>query len=62
MGHSHASMRMALVMALKLMLATSVISTSVGASQIPGKAQVHTIITSGCSMYFDWQVMGLVYS
>ncbi len=27
-----------------------------------GKALVHTVITSGCSKYFDWQVMGLVYS
>ena len=28
----------------------------------PEKALVHSIITSGCGKYFDWQVMGLVYS
>ena len=28
----------------------------------PGKALVHSVITSGCGKYFDWQVMGLAYS
>lgn len=24
-------------------------------------AQVHTVITGGCSKYFDWQVLGFAY-
>ena len=62
MGPSQTSMRLAIAMALRLMVATSARSSSVDTLRTPGKALVHTVITSGCSKYFDWQVMGLVYS
>lgn len=30
-------------------------------TQMESKATVHTVITTECSPYFDWQILGLVY-
>ena len=30
-------------------------------NQLESKATVHTVITTECSPYFDWQILGLVY-
>ena len=50
-----------LAVALSMQCA-AVASGSMLEVRAPGKALVHSVITSGCGKYFDWQVMGLVYS
>ncbi|BDA49070.1 Peptidyl serine alpha-galactosyltransferase [Coccomyxa sp. Obi] len=42
---------------------TSVSSVGGSDEQSPRQiAQVHTVITGGCSKYFDWQILGFAYS
>ena len=48
--------------AILSMQSAAAASDSMLEGRAPGKALVHSVITSGCGKYFDWQVMGLVYS